>query len=71
MIACEITGSGKRISSRTTGLSVSQSVLPGVGVLQADDGDDLARAGDFQPVAAVAHQRKMRPMRSLLADGRC
>ena len=26
-----------------------------VGLLQADDGDDLARAGHFEPVAAVAH----------------
>ena len=50
-----MTGSGKRISSSAIGSSVVAQRVAGVRLLQADDGDDLARAGHFEAVAAVAH----------------
>ena len=55
MIACEMTGSGKRMSSRTIGWVLDAQRVAGVRLLEADDGDDFARAGHFQAVAAVAH----------------
>ena len=37
-------------------LTLSAKRVARRGVLEADDGDDFARAGDFEAIAAVAHQ---------------